>query len=152
MKWKVFHLLLFLCQIAPGAIGRSGKKVITFQVKDGPLLWSIADYIRNHIRQKSATCRSAWPARIEDRKGYKKKEQQVFAENRLWSRHLSGHYYSGIVIPPGGGKTRALLYFISKMGKELAPYIFFNRTIQWIKRRHIAISRFRINCACIESL
>ena len=109
----VHHLLCAICAWYPGALEISGGK---FKVKNGPVMWMIANVIRSKSGSSLSNDNGLWPVPIpETRRLW---DHQIDAIQRLVNSRLQGKKLRIIWITPGLGKTAIITNYISRLIQE----------------------------------
>lgn len=123
-----YQFLLLLSEIVPGAIKRKLKAPLTFTVQNGPLLWSIRDYIEEEfcLSRKVSERVGEW-GEIGERRGRKLRDHQVDALNSMKSRHELGKSNNFLSLSVGAGKTLIVLKYLEYLFKrqELCDYVVY---------------------------
>ena len=108
----VNKILCYLCVMYPAAIM---KTKFGFQVKTGPLLWSIRDSINQHM-SKTLVFQQKWPIPSEEKR--KRWDHQISSFNQMVKRNKAGKKGHLIWIPVGLGKTVIAIDYLDYLIKQ----------------------------------
>jgi len=111
----------YICCLYPACLERV---VNGYQVKNGPLLWSLRDRIRSVLRT-SVQEKTSWKTPVPNqRKLWEHQKSTIIA---MIDRHTSGNKGHIIWIPPGLGKTMILLMYLKHLIeiREMPAYCIY---------------------------
>ena len=108
----VHHLLLNICAYYPGALQLEKQR---FRVKNGPLMWSICDVIKQMANVTPIDSQKYWNALSLIPEKRRLWEHQTEAVERLGTSIAQGHKTRIIWITPGLGKTAIVTNYIAGM-------------------------------------
>lgn len=118
----VYHFLLELSTLYPAALRRREGSIQIFDVVNGPILWSLVDWLRSKMQ---VSFDSNWPLiKKPDRKPWSHQEESLREMIEVNKNGRKGHF---LWIPVGLGKTFIVLSYVRylDMKKKLPPYIIY---------------------------
>lgn len=115
----VFHLLCYICCLYPAALVKIPSG---FQVKNGPLLWSLRKQINTVLRGAASEFKDVWKIGGKDKRTMW--EHQMDIDATLKARHSKGKRVHLIWVPVGLGKSMPTTSFIHWLieRKEMPEY------------------------------
>lgn len=126
---SAYRLALILCLLFPSAIMRVSGTVVNFKVLNGPLLWTVRDYILNYLYRSEKYQSSMWPTPKSVRKPWK--HQKDTLEDMVNSKE-NNHF---LWLPVGSGKTYILLSYLNYLRSinKLPRYVIYTLPSSAIK-------------------
>jgi len=118
----VYQFLLELSTLYPAALRRREGSIQIFDVVNGPILWSLVDWLRSKMR---VSFDSQWPViKKPERKPWSHQEESLREMIEVHKNGRKGHF---LWIPVGLGKTFIVLSYVRYLAtkKTLPPYIIY---------------------------
>lgn len=118
----VYQFLLIIANLFPAALRRREGSIHIFDVVNGPILWSLVDWLRARVR---VTFSSLWPViNKPERKPWSHQKDSLREMVEVHKGGRKGHF---LWIPVGLGKTFIVLSYVQYLAhkKTLPPYIIY---------------------------